>query len=228
MGAVSESESTMNDAMLTEGAILETKLRERDARKKNVDSSQSPPKSSESPDPGPSGSPGRTMSTESTTKEKEKLLVSEAEASTNDQLDSNTTVAKNDKQEEEDEKTVWQVLDELIGIDPQKLRLIVQSSLVCLLLFAFWLTKRAYKQDNMNHVYLHSGFAAVIVCLSLSVEFVLAEAARITQKQLQEKAEKARKEKKLLVAKKKAASKNLSSKDDAEGEETSDDEHNLD
>ncbi|CAD7936425.1 unnamed protein product [Amoebophrya sp. A25] len=103
-----------------------------------------------------------------------------------------TAIGEKASDEEEDEKTIWEILDELIGIDPRKLRIYVQLALGVLLAISLLLIKQARESGETHLVYLHSGFLFCVVMLSLSVEFVLAEAERLTrEKKLEDEEKKA-------------------------------------
>ncbi|CAD7959849.1 unnamed protein product [Amoebophrya sp. A120] len=86
---------------------------------------------------------------------------------------------ENKLSQEEEEKTVWEILDELIGIAPDKLRIYVQCALLILAGIAILLIQQASEAGEQHLVYLHGGFLFCVVMLSLSVEFVLAEAGRL-------------------------------------------------
>merc|ERR1712085_245245 len=107
------------------------------------------------------------------------LLEEEAEESAElSKVEDSTGVV--DGVEVEEEKSIWVILDEMIGIDPRKLRAIVQLSVLFLLGFGLIQVYMAAQAGNNAHLALHSGFIFCVLGLSVSVEFVLAEAARLT------------------------------------------------
>ena len=87
-----------------------------------------------------------------------------------------TTIANPDE-----DKSVWEILDELIGIHPQKLRVYIQSALGFLVCMSAFLIRQALLMDETTHAWLFGGFLFCVVMLSLSVEFVIAEAGRLNE-----------------------------------------------
>jgi len=115
------------------------------------------------------------------------LLEEEAEESAElSKVEDSTGVV--DGVEVEEEKSIWVILDEMIGIDPRKLRAIVQLSVLFLLGFGLIQVYMAAQAGNNAHLALHSGFIFCVLGLSVSVEFVLAEAARLTAEKKAESA----------------------------------------
>eukprot|EP00747_Dinoflagellata_sp_TGD_P164688 gnl/TRDRNA2_/TRDRNA2_184970_c0_seq1.p1 gnl/TRDRNA2_/TRDRNA2_184970_c0~~gnl/TRDRNA2_/TRDRNA2_184970_c0_seq1.p1 ORF type:complete len:138 (+),score=35.15 gnl/TRDRNA2_/TRDRNA2_184970_c0_seq1:60-416(+) len=85
--------------------------------------------------------------------------------------------------EAEKELSIWELLDELIGVDRRSLAKVIAAALGVLLLIAVAAIAREVSKGNYHLALLHGGFVLLVLGLAASVAFVIHEASRLESNQ---------------------------------------------
>eukprot|EP00933_Yihiella_yeosuensis_P038184 TRINITY_DN3212_c1_g1_i1.p1 TRINITY_DN3212_c1_g1~~TRINITY_DN3212_c1_g1_i1.p1 ORF type:complete len:134 (+),score=35.09 TRINITY_DN3212_c1_g1_i1:42-404(+) len=80
---------------------------------------------------------------------------------------------------EEAQPSIWEIIDEVIGVDRNTLFKILGAALSVLLLISGLLIHKEVRNDRMDLAMLHGGFVLLVIGLFASVSFVLFEAGRL-------------------------------------------------
>jgi len=94
-------------------------------------------------------------------------------------LEVETATEKNGEKKEEEELSLFELIDQLLGINAEKLQKWVNASLGCLLFISLIFIKMAIGMDDYMMAALHGGFFTLVLCLGASVNWVIMEAHRL-------------------------------------------------